>query len=117
MLRLRNGNRLTEEPEAMNSFRLIQGVEYGYCSKLVFSVVGFLTVVTPVVLLLVMTVCLAAYLVHEDGSLGRHLPGYIYPRKVTDACDVNSGSTGVLHFAALPFSVVIQVLQQNPSAK
>lgn len=64
-----------------------------------------------------MTVCLAAYLLHEARSLGRHLPGYIYPQKVIDACDVNSGSTGVLHFAAPLFSVVIQVLQQNPSAK
>lgn len=58
-----------------------------------------------------MTVFLAASLLHEARSLGRHLPGYIYPQKVTDACDVNSGSTDVLHFAALLFSVVIQVLQ------
>lgn len=51
MLRLRNGNGLTEELEAMSSLRLTQGVEYDYCSKLLFSVVGFLSVVTPVVLL------------------------------------------------------------------
>lgn len=52
MLGLRNGNGLTEEQEAMSSLRLTQGVEYDYCSKLLFSVVGFLSVVTPVVLLL-----------------------------------------------------------------
>lgn len=52
MLRLRNGNGLTEELEAMSSLRLTQGVEYDYCSKLLFSVVGFFSVVTPVVLLL-----------------------------------------------------------------
>lgn len=51
MLRLRNGNGLTEELEAMSSLRLTQRVEYDYCSKLLFSVVGFLSVVTPVVLL------------------------------------------------------------------
>lgn len=52
MLRLRNGNGLTEELEAVSSLRLTQGVEYDYCSKLLFSVVGFLSVVTPMVLLL-----------------------------------------------------------------
>lgn len=52
MLRLRNGNGLTEELEAMSSLRLTQGVEYDYCSNLLFSVVGFLSVVTPVFLLL-----------------------------------------------------------------
>lgn len=54
-----------------------------------------------------MTVCLAAYLLLEARSLGRHLPGYICPQKVTDSCGVTSGSTDVLHFAAPLFNVII----------
>lgn len=36
------------------------------------------------------------------------------PKKVVGEGGVNSGSTGVFHFAALLLDVVIQILQQNP---
>lgn len=36
------------------------------------------------------------------------------PPKVAYEHDVNSGATGVLHFAAPLFDVVIQIWQQNP---
>lgn len=48
MLRLRNGNGLTEEPGAMSSLRLTQGVDM---TTIASSVVGFLSIVTLMVLL------------------------------------------------------------------
>lgn len=115
MLRLRNGDGLTEEPGAMSSLRFIQGIDLitiGSCSFQWWDS----WVMQPWWFFSCNDYVSGHPLAARSKVLGekRWPPRCINSQIVADECGVNSVTTGVLRFGAPVFDGVIQILQQNP---
>lgn len=123
MLRLRNGDGLTE-PGAMSSLRFIPGIDMSTIGSCCFR--GWDSwVLQPWWFFSCNDSVAGSPLAAWSKILGEKTltsQDIFIPKKVADECSVNSGTTGVFHFAAPLLDVVIHILQQtqckiNPACK